>query len=72
MRDPHTPDCSIKACSRAAGRGGLCSKHRALVPEKMIMDGMCEGLYAAHMIAKKWHRKQQRYVQQLVREEKAA
>jgi hypothetical protein len=66
MRNPHTPDCAIDACSRAADKSGLCTKHHALVPLGMRQSSWIEGVTAAREIAKRHHREWAAYVQELV------
>ena len=65
-RDPYTPDCSIKGCTRATVRGKLCRKHQAMVPQVMVIAGVTEGMAAQHRIARKHHEKHYRYVRDLL------
>lgn len=53
-RDPHTPDCAIKDCRRAATRSGLCRKHHAMVPGDLKRGHMMDQFAATMKCASKW------------------
>lgn len=63
MRDPRTPDCKIRGCTRAAGSSGLCAKHVRYVP---LADAMALSVAIAenaHAIAVKHHKRWVKTVQ---------
>jgi hypothetical protein len=62
-RDPRTPDCAIKGCTRAADRSGLCGKHHKYVPHSMAMELSVAIMQSAHKIAQQHHSRWQRFVQ---------
>ena len=72
MRLPSTPDCSIKGCTRAARRSGLCAKHDALVPCDLRMSGYLAGLKGQMAAVSKAREQRRRYVQWLIRQGKAS
>lgn len=41
-RDPHTPDCGVAHCGRAAFKYGICRRHHALLPDTFRFDYMRE------------------------------
>ena len=72
MRNPATPDCAIRGCTRAAHKGRLCTKHYALVPDIMVTECMVACISAAATTAAKYHRKQLAYVRRALREDSQA
>jgi hypothetical protein len=65
-RDPYTPDCSIKGCTRVAFTGELCRKHYALVPKAIKRQVMIDVMDATHRIGRRHHAKQLRYVRSVL------
>ena len=57
-RDPHTPDCSIKGCTRAVYRGYLCRMHYGMLPRTAGYAAAMATMQAAWSAARKHHRKQ--------------
>ena len=67
-RDPHTPDCSIKGCTRAAYKGFLCRMHYGMVPRELSGYLVAaEAMTAAHMATRRLHRRQLAAVRKVLR-----
>jgi hypothetical protein len=59
MRNPYTPDCSIKGCTRAAGKGYLCRMHYAMIPPELSGYLVAsQVMLAAYRAADKLHKDQ--------------
>jgi hypothetical protein len=56
-RDPRTPDCPIKGCTRAARRLGMCDEHSRLAPITMSLEIMMECFEAQMRVKRKHHRR---------------
>ena len=68
-RDPHTPDCSIKGCKRAAYKGYLCRDHYRMVPPELSgYMGAVKYMIAAHRAADRHHKAQLAAVRKALRE----
>lgn len=65
-RDPLTPDCAIRDCTRAAGRSSLCAEHHRLVPREWSVALAAEVMHVSHTIAKERHAEWADYAQSRV------
>lgn len=54
-RDPRTPDCAVKGCTRAAYRLGLCRAHARLVPRELGVRCAVACLEAQMTVKRRFH-----------------
>jgi hypothetical protein len=67
-RDPRTPDCGVKGCTRAASSLGLCRAHRTLVPMTYGLQLSQEAMQSSHDIRLKWERRAIREANRVLKE----
>ena len=59
-RDPRTPDCSVRGCTRAAYRLGLCREHARYLPVAFGVECAVECMKAQRRVKLHYHRRARR------------